>query len=124
MGGKFRRRHGFSNRHIHEQGDSYLQRAHQAVESPQVHKRRKTHTISDPATNELVIVDATARKLVKLINVGKGPGGILVAPPGDRAYVALAGDNGVAVIDLRKLEVIERIPTGQGPDGLAWAERH
>ncbi|MGA7919256.1 MAG: YncE family protein [Candidatus Acidiferrales bacterium] len=80
--------------------------------------------ISDPATNELVIVDATARKLVKLINVGKGPGGILVAPQGDRAYVALAGDNGVAVIDLHKLEVIERIPTGQGPDGLAWAERH
>lgn len=75
--------------------------------------------ISDPAANELVVVDAATRKFLKQINVGKGPGGILIAPQGDRAYVALAGDNAVAVIDLHKLDVVDRIPTGQGPDGLA-----
>ena len=80
--------------------------------------------ISDPATDELMVVDAATKKIVKQLNVGRGPGGILIAPGGERAYVALAGDNAVAVIDLHKLEIAERIPTGPGPDGMAWAQRH
>ncbi|MFY9802535.1 MAG: YncE family protein [Candidatus Acidiferrales bacterium] len=80
--------------------------------------------ISDPATDELMIVDSAARKIIKQLNVGRGPGGILIAPADDVAYVALAGDNAVAVIDLHKLEITTRIPTGEGPDGLAWAQRH
>jgi YVTN family beta-propeller protein len=79
--------------------------------------------ISDPATGELVIVDAARRTISKMLNVGRGPGGILLVPDGSRAYVALAGDNGVAIIDLHKLELAGQIPTGQGPDGLAWAVR-
>jgi len=55
--------------------------------------------------------------------VGRNPGGILIVPDGSRAYVALAGDNAVAVIDLHTLEVSGKIETGQGPDGLAWAVR-
>jgi YVTN family beta-propeller protein len=84
----------------------------------------KLALISDPGTNELIIVDVATRKVVKQLNVGRGPGGTLLAPNGDVAYVALAGDNAVAVIDLHKLEVATRIPTGEGPDGLAWAQRH
>ena len=84
----------------------------------------KLALISDPATNELIIVDAATRKIVKQLEVGRGPGGILIAPGGERAYVAMAGDNAVAVIDLHKLEIAERIPTGPGPDGMAWAQRH
>ena len=80
--------------------------------------------ISDPATDELMIVDSATRKIIKQLNVGRGPGGILIAPADDVAYVALAGDNAVAVIDLHKLEITTRIPTGEGPDGLAWAQRH
>ena len=83
----------------------------------------KQSSVSDPGTNELIIVDAATRKVVKQLNIGRGPGGILIAPKGDVAYVALAGDNAVAVIDLHKLEIATRIPTGEGPDGLAWAQR-
>jgi len=79
--------------------------------------------ISDLAGDELVIVDARARKEIKRIKPGHNPEGILMAPDGTHAYVALAGDNKVAVIDLKTLEVSGRISTGQGPDGLAWAER-
>src|SRR5580704_8277002 len=82
----------------------------------------KLALISDPATNELIIVDAATRKIVKQLEVGGGPGGILIVPGDERAYVALAGDNAVAVIDLHKLEITERIPTGPGPDGMAWAQ--
>jgi YVTN family beta-propeller protein len=81
----------------------------------------KLALISDPATGELVIVDAATRAITKMLNVGQGPGGILVVPDGSRAYVALAGDNAVAVVDLHTLAVTGKIPTGQGPDGLAWA---
>jgi YVTN family beta-propeller protein len=83
----------------------------------------KLALISDPGTGELVIVDTAARSISKMLDVGKGPGGILIVPDGSRAYVALAGDNAVALIDLHKLEVSGKIPTGQGPDGLAWAVR-
>jgi YVTN family beta-propeller protein len=83
----------------------------------------KLALISDPETNELVIVDTATRKIAKMLNVGRNPGGILIIPDGSRAYVALAGDNAVAVVDLHKLEVSGKIPTGQGPDGLAWAAR-
>ena len=79
--------------------------------------------ISDPATDELIVVDAATEKIIKQLNAGRGPGGILIAPGGERAYVALAGDNAVAVIDLHKLEIAERIPTGPGPDGMAWAQQ-
>ena len=79
--------------------------------------------ISDPAAGELVIVYTAARTITKMLDVGSGPGGILIVPDGSRAYVALAGDNAVAVIDLHTLEVSGKIPTGQGPDGLAWAAR-
>jgi YVTN family beta-propeller protein len=79
--------------------------------------------ISDPETNELVIVDTATRKISKMLNVGRNPGGILIVPDGSRAYVALAADNAIAEIDLHKLEVSAQIPTGQGPDGLAWAVR-
>jgi YVTN family beta-propeller protein len=81
----------------------------------------KLALISDPATGELVVVDAATRAITKMLSVGQGPGGILIVPDGSRAYVALAGDNAVAVIDLHTLEFSGKIPTGQGPDGLAWA---
>jgi YVTN family beta-propeller protein len=83
----------------------------------------KLALISDPANGELVIVDTATRTITKMLDVGRGPGGILIVPDGSRAYVALAGDNAVAVIDLHTLEVSGKIPTGQGPDGLAWAVR-
>jgi hypothetical protein len=36
--------------------------------------------------------------------------------------VAVTGDNNVAVIDLKTLELVDRISTGIGPDGMAWVK--
>ena len=60
---------------------------------------------------------------MKRIPLGRSPEGILVAPDGGRAYVAVTGDNVVAVIDLSTLTVLGRIETGTGPDGMAWVGR-
>jgi YVTN family beta-propeller protein len=51
------------------------------------------------------------------------PIGVLVDPDGRHAYVAAASANAIAVVDLEVATVIRLIPTGQEPDGLAWAPR-
>lgn len=72
---------------------------------------------------ELVVLDASARRVVKRIPIGHGSGGVLVEPGGTRAFVACGPDNYVAVIDLKSLAVTGHIQAGAGPDGLAWAIR-
>lgn len=79
--------------------------------------------ISDLGGRELVVVDAIARKQVKRIALGGGAAGILMHPDGSRAYVAVGSANGLAVIDLKTMEVTGHIETGPGPDGLGWAEK-
>jgi YVTN family beta-propeller protein len=79
--------------------------------------------ISDLGNGDLIVVDAASRKEVKRISLGHGAAGILVAPDGSVAYIAVSSDNNVAVLDLKTLSVTGRVPTGKGPDGLAWAVR-
>jgi YVTN family beta-propeller protein len=79
--------------------------------------------VSDLDGGELVVADAGRRAELKRIPLGRSPEGILVEPGGARAYVAVTGDNVVAVIDLETLQVIGRIETGAGPDGMAWVAR-
>jgi YVTN family beta-propeller protein len=76
--------------------------------------------ISDLEGGELVILDAASRKQVKRLSLGKAPEGILIEPGGKRAFVAVSGDNHVAVLDLNTLNVTSQIQTGRGPDGMAW----
>jgi len=80
--------------------------------------------ISDLGNNMVAVVDAASRRVVKRLNPGRQPEGILIAPDGAHAYIAVAGDKNIAVLDLTNLEVSARIATGAGPDGMAWAVRH
>jgi YVTN family beta-propeller protein len=79
--------------------------------------------ISDLGNGELVVLDAASHQELKRIGLGHGAGGILMAPDGARAYVAVSRDDYVAVIDLKTLAVTGRIATGQWPDGMTWAIR-
>ena len=79
--------------------------------------------VSDLRSGDLVVVDAAARKEVKRVNLGRGVAGVLIVPDGSRAYVAVSPDNKVAVFDLKTLSVVGSIPTGSGPDGMAWVAR-
>jgi YVTN family beta-propeller protein len=78
--------------------------------------------ISDLGSGELVVMDAGTRKEVKRLKLGKSTEGILIVPDGSKAFVAVSGDNKVAVVDLDKLEVTTTFETGHDPDGMAWAE--
>jgi YVTN family beta-propeller protein len=75
--------------------------------------------ISDLDGGDLVVLDVSSKREIKRMKLGRSPEGILVAPDGERAYVAVNGDNYVAVIDLKTLAVTGRISMGS-PDGMAW----
>ena len=75
--------------------------------------------ITDLSGGELVVFDARSRTEKARLRLGKSPTGILI-PTNDRAYVAVSGDNKIAVIDLKALRVVNTIATGNNPDGMAW----
>jgi YVTN family beta-propeller protein len=76
--------------------------------------------ISDLDTGELLVLERDTKKTLARIKLGRQPAGILVTPDSTRAYVAVTGDNNVAVINLGTLEIAGRLQTGNGPDGMAW----
>jgi YVTN family beta-propeller protein len=75
--------------------------------------------ISDLDAGELVVLDTAARKEIKRLPIGRMLEGILI-PTNERAYVAVTGENYVAVVDLKTWQVTRKIPAGAGPDGMAW----
>ena len=76
--------------------------------------------VTDLDAGELVVLDAPARKAIARIPLGRMPEGILMPATGGLAYVAVNGDNFIAVIDLKTWQVTKKISTGVGPDGMAW----
>lgn len=73
--------------------------------------------------SSLVVIDSSTHKEVKQLNLGGGAAGILIAPDGSRAYIAVSSADEIAVLDLKTLEVVGQIDAGKQPDGLAWAVR-
>lgn len=71
----------------------------------------------------LLVLDASTRKEVKQFNLGGGAAGILIAPDGSRAYVAVSTADKIVVVDLKTLEVVGQFSPGKQPDGMAWAVR-
>jgi YVTN family beta-propeller protein len=78
--------------------------------------------ISDLDAGDVLILERETRKELKRIRLGKQPAGVLITPDSARAYVAVTGDDDVAVIDLKTLDLADRIKTGTGPDGMAWVK--
>jgi YVTN family beta-propeller protein len=78
--------------------------------------------ITDLDAGDLVVLERGTKKELKRIKLGSQPAGILVEPDSSRAYVAVTGDDNVAVVDLKTLDLTGRIQTGKGPDGMAWVK--
>lgn len=76
--------------------------------------------ITDLDAGELRVIDAGARREIKRLPLGRSPEGILIAPDGARAFVAVTGDNEVALVDLGTLSLVTRFSPGKGPDGMAF----
>ncbi|HTV57530.1 MAG TPA: YncE family protein [Verrucomicrobiae bacterium] len=79
--------------------------------------------ISDLQSDDLTVLSVASRSVYKKIPLGSPSEGILIAPDGEHAYIALGPANAVDVIDLSNWTVSGKIQTGRGPDGMAWAVR-
>ena len=75
--------------------------------------------VSDLDAGEVIVLDAVARKELRRLPLGRMVEGILI-PDNERAFIAVTGENYVAVLDLKTWQVTRKISTGTGPDGMAW----
>jgi YVTN family beta-propeller protein len=78
--------------------------------------------VSDPASNEVLILDAATKEIVKHVSTKETPAGILIAPDGKRAFIACIGGGVVQILDLETLAITGSVATGNQPDGMAWAK--
>ena len=69
----------------------------------------------------LTVFDTRAAKLIGDIKDLKSVHGVLAVPELHRIYASATGTNELAVIDDQSLAVVARIPTGDYPDGIAYA---
>jgi YVTN family beta-propeller protein len=76
--------------------------------------------ITDLEAGDLLVLDAASGNPIKRLKMGKSPEGILMDPNGTRAFVAVNGEDFVALFDLKTLQVTGKLSTGRGPDGMAW----
>ena len=92
--------------------------------------------VSNARSGDVAVFDVAARKEIarmraplearssegRLLSFAGGtPIGILIHPDGQRAYVAHANADAIAVFDLRKLEFAGTLPAGREPDGMAFS---
>jgi YVTN family beta-propeller protein len=69
----------------------------------------------------VTVFDAAAMKVVGDIRELKNVHGVLAIPELHRIYASATGSDELAVIDDETLNVIARVPTGNYPDGIAYA---
>jgi DNA-binding beta-propeller fold protein YncE len=80
--------------------------------------------IPDFRRHELRIVDRAAREAVEVLTFdGAGPQGITMSPDGTTIYHSFSLQDRVAIIDFATREIVRFLPTGDGPDGVAYTPR-
>lgn len=109
--------------------DTHTKKAKSTINVGTKHSNRLKFTpdgrivlISDIGSGDLVVLEAATRKEVKRLKLGSSAEGILIVPDGSKAFVAVSGDNKVAVIDLQTFQVLTTFETGKDPDGMAWRD--
>jgi YVTN family beta-propeller protein len=77
--------------------------------------------VTNRGSGTLSVLEITldGMKPAATIPVGDEPRGVALAPDGRRAWVALAGEDAVAVVDLSGRRVVKKIPVGTEPWHLA-----
>src|SRR5438093_7763507 len=68
--------------------------------------------VTNEKSDDVTVIDATTRAVVKTIAVGKRPRGVAVSPDGRRVFVANSNSDSVSVIDATKLVVLTTAPAG------------
>ena len=75
--------------------------------------------VSNERGDSVSVIDSDSNEVVKTIAVGKRPRGVGISPDRTEVYVAISGDNALAVIDPKTLEVTRTFPSGDDPEAFA-----
>ncbi|HRI70427.1 MAG TPA: Ig-like domain-containing protein, partial [Polyangium sp.] len=78
--------------------------------------------VTHKAGDTLGFVDVAKGQLIDALWVGDEPADVVVSPDGTKAYVSLATEDGIVVVDLAKREVTGRLATNKNATKLALSE--
>ena len=75
--------------------------------------------VTNERSDSVSVIDAGSNKVIKTIPIGKRPRGIGLAPDRSEVYVAVSGDNAIAVFDPQTLELLRTFDSGDDPETFA-----
>ena len=75
--------------------------------------------ITNQGENSLSVINTHTNKVVKTINVGNRPAGVVVSNNGKRVYITNPESKDISVIDTEKLLNIKTIKVGTSPLAIA-----
>lgn len=75
---------------------------------------RMTGYVSNRTDNTITVFDKRSARIGAVIATGAGPSGMVLDQPRMRAYVALAGEDAIGVIDVKANDMVERIRLNPG----------
>src|SRR2546428_11151689 len=73
--------------------------------------------VTNEKSDNVTVIDAATRTVLKTIPVGKRPRGVAVSPDGRRVYVTNGNSDTLSGIDARSLAVLSTGPAGGAPPG-------
>jgi YVTN family beta-propeller protein len=85
--------------------------------------------VSNAQSGDVAVFDAATRREVRRIKMQSAqssqdpiPVGILIVPALSQAFVANTNADLVSVIDLKTLQIVDRLTAGKEPDGLGYSQ--
>ena len=76
----------------------------------------RTIYVSNEQGNSISIVDGDKLELIKQVEVGERPRGIVLSPDGKFLYIAASEDDTVQILDTASLEIVGELPSGPDPE--------
>jgi DNA-binding beta-propeller fold protein YncE len=64
------------------------------------------------------VLNPQTGRLIRRLEVGQNNANVSFRPDGKFGYVAVTGENAIAVVEMESLEVESRLRAGEGPMGL------
>jgi len=77
-------------------------------------------TQAKPSTT-ISILETKTFTVLRTVQTGKGAHGIVIEPSSRHAYITNMYANDLAVLDLKALQVVARIPVGSKPNGVSYS---
>ncbi len=108
--------------HLYTQQDNFLAKMqHETYVSPYnmtlSEDGNRLYVIAQES-NELLVVDPAAGKLLKKLQVGERPHTIVLSKDGQSAYVSNQWADNIYRVDLNTIQVTDTLMTGTGPSGM------